>query len=399
MKEGNKAACDLTGFVLEHAAACVSVANRVNCVILFREPGTSAQGLIAEGYAMKGFRIDAKSCNWGPMKGFVCVDPRLSKRTAEGGSYAAKNLKWTEESLDKHGHINTRFFAMPSEEERRGWVADTMPIVLSRERIDSLGLTGQWDSLGHLVGRSSQTFTNGDETVTLPWRLVPVRGAQSSWLHGATDDHYVLCVDPSRTFRQLYPAGAEMVPFVGFETILGQCNPNTKDRGFKACVTADYDLFSIWPSEDDAMAARHFAGGALGTENGQGRTMPGGVPRTIDVDTRLTHQGHMEHYRYGNVSPRILTVKVMLNTAIMAAGYAGGNAIHHNDECGNFALAKGSLAECLPLIAFVPPVAGKAGGTKGVETVEDFGRLVREARAGGFKVVAKPEWLTQAGVG
>jgi hypothetical protein len=69
--EGQKPACDLTGFVLEHCDAVESVANRTSCIISFRAPGKAAQGLIAEGYGMKGFRIDTKSCDWGPMCGFV----------------------------------------------------------------------------------------------------------------------------------------------------------------------------------------------------------------------------------------------------------------------------------------------------------------------------------------
>jgi hypothetical protein len=389
--------CKLTGFVPAHALKCEEVAANMSCAILFREPGTSAQGLIAEGYAMKGFRIDAKSCNWGPMKGFVCVDPRLSKPNAEGKTYQPKNHKWTQEALDTHGHINTKFFAMPSDEERLSWVADTMPIVLSKGRIAELGLNGRYDSRGDMVGVSSQEFKDIGQ-VSLPWRLVPATRAphtdRPKWLAGCSDDHYVLCVDHlAKGFQQLYPAGAEMVTFLGNETILGQCNPGTKERGFKACVTADYDLFSIWPSREDSMAGKHRLAGLTSQA-----TMAAGVPRTSGVDTRLTKDGFMEHYRFGNVSPRILTAKVMLNTAIMSAGYEGGNAIHHNDECGNFGLAKGCLAECLPVVAFLPPLAFAYAGTCAVQTVADFGQLVREARESGYKVFAKPEWLEEAGV-
>jgi hypothetical protein len=411
MIEGQKAACELTGFVIDHADACEKVANRMGCIILFREPGLAAQGLIAESYGMKGFRIDTKSCNWGPMSGFVCVDPRLSKRRDGSTSYAARNREWTKEALDPHGHINTKFFATPSAEERLTWVADTMPIVLSQQRIEDLtaGRAGLSpvslvrNKGGSFSGVSEQTFTGGEKTVTLPWRLVPAGQSRAKWLKGAAK-HYVLCVDRSPiSFQQEYPEGATPVPFTGpdgdsYEAILGMINPGTKERGFKACITADYDLFSIWPSGNDAMGGMHKLTRILGIDGGQGGKMPAGVPRTSTVDTRQQADGEKEHYRFGDVSPRVMTIKTLLNTAIMAAGYQGGNAIHHNDEAGNFALAKGSLAECLPLIAFVPPIGDSPGGTKALQSVGDFGQLVREARAGGYQVVAKPEWLKEAGI-
>jgi hypothetical protein len=38
----------------------------MNTVISCREVGAVCTGLIEEGYALKGFRVDTKSCNWGP---------------------------------------------------------------------------------------------------------------------------------------------------------------------------------------------------------------------------------------------------------------------------------------------------------------------------------------------
>jgi hypothetical protein len=111
MKVGAFAACAKTGFVVQHAAACEDVAQNANSIILFREPGMMAQTLIAEGYSMKGFRIDTKSCNWGPMAGFVCADPNLTKDPA----YAARNKVWTSEALS--GHIVEKFFGKVQDAE------------------------------------------------------------------------------------------------------------------------------------------------------------------------------------------------------------------------------------------------------------------------------------------
>ena len=113
------------------------------------------------------------------------------------------------------------------------------------------------------------------------------------------------------------------------------------------------------------------------------------------VDDRLQSAGHREHHRFGDVSARVMLIKTMLNTALTgAAGYRGGNAIHHNDEAGNFALAKGNLAGCLPLIGFRPPPEA----TMLIETLSDFKELVLVARKLGYQERAKPEWLREAGI-
>ena len=43
MKTNRTHACNVTGFVEAHAAACESVAKQMSCMILFREPGVMAR--------------------------------------------------------------------------------------------------------------------------------------------------------------------------------------------------------------------------------------------------------------------------------------------------------------------------------------------------------------------
>lgn len=393
MKNNLLLACQVTGFVPAHAEACQSVAERVNCIILFREPGTMAQGLIADNYCMKGFRIDTKSCNWGPMSGFVCVDPRLTKNL----DYSERNKNWTSEALT--GHIVEKFFGKVHDSE---WVADVMPIAISRNRINELinkKIISPWSDGNDFVGESTK------DGVTLPWRLVPAGNASNWWLkdRGAIQhDYYVICINnrASTAFKLLYPTDVKPIMFRGHETILGLINPGTRERGFKACVTADYDLFSVWPGKgkDDRMAMRHNLSNAILNRGGRvGASLPGGVARMANVDTRLQQGGHREHHRFGDVSARILNTKVLLNTALQTVGgYKGGNAIHHNDEAGNFALAKGSLIDCMPLIAFLPGTQGYR--TVLIENLADFKELVIFAREYNFQEIAKKEWLTAIGL-
>jgi hypothetical protein len=396
---GTLPACALTGFVARHAEACAQVAERLSTVVLFREPGQSAQSLIDDNYAMKGFRVDTKSCTWGPMRGFVCVDPRLSKAASDGGSYADKNRSWTAEALE--GHIVEKFFGKVDAAESAGWQADVMPIVLSRARIDELTAQGHIQPVLHRGGGGAEYYSGSSTqaflgaTVTLPWRLMSTRAATNPWLRApgvtASGDYYVLCVDPNKGFVQELPGHAKPVLFRGLHTVLGMCNPDSKHLGFKACVTADYDLFAVWPRHKDGADARHQVMAKISAS----RVLPGNVARMAGVDDRLQAQKHREHFRFGDVSARILLLKTLLNTAIMGAGYKGGNAIHHNDEQGNMALAKGSLAECLPVLAFVP---FRMPSVVALTSVGDFATLVKEARAQGYDTRAKASWLAEAGV-
>lgn len=407
MIENMSIACEISGFHLPHAQCAQNVAERVNCIILFREPGPMAQGLIAEGYAMKGFRVDTKSCNWGPMSGFVCMDPRLTKDEA----YLPRNRKWTHEALS--GEINEKFFGKDVKDP--SWVGDVMPIVLSQKRIDYLKsknvINPAKNEKGHFVGVS--TATKG--STVLPWRLIPVAGASQPWLKGALPDHCVLCIDTSArvSFSQELPEATglkdpvEPINFKGFQAILGLTNPGSKGLGFKACVTADYDLFAIWPGQmgGDLMDRQHFVSGVFSSApgSGQARSLAGGVQRMVGVDSRLKESGSNEHHRFGDVSARTMNVKALLNSEIQNPG---GNAVHHNDEAGNFALAKGSLKDCLPVIGFVPSLLpskskqqpGQPAKTILVETPDDFKTLVLYARQNNFKEVAKSDWLLEAGV-
>ena len=348
-----------------------------------------AQGLIADDYCMKGFRIDTKSCNWGPMAGFVCADPRLTKDAV----YETRNKTWTHEALS--GHIVEKFFGKVEDAD---WKADVMPIAISKERITELTQMGmirpRLMTNGHYVGESSKG------NVTLYWRLIPAINAYNWWLKvqsASLQNYFVLCVDTqgARPFYQQYPTGVEPIMFRGYETILGLTNPGTKPRGFKACVTADYDLFSVWSGQgkDDRMSMMHNLNAAVLNRAGNGNTpLAGGVARMPTVDQRLQSAGQREHHRFGDVSARIMNTKALLNTAIQSV-YRGGNAIHHNDEAGNFALAKGTLVDCLPLIGFMP-----GSKTVLVEDLADFKELVLDARAKNFKEIAKEEWLKAAGL-
>lgn len=67
------------GFLAAHATACLEVAEQKNSIVMVRVPGKFVPGLVTQGYASKGYHNKTKSCNWGPMAGFVLNHPLFSK--------------------------------------------------------------------------------------------------------------------------------------------------------------------------------------------------------------------------------------------------------------------------------------------------------------------------------
>src|SRR5262249_7140386 len=67
-------------------------------IISSRQLGRVCTGLVREGYDTKGFRMKSKSCDFGPMAGFICVDERLHKK---GAGYNKKQKEDIDHAL--HG--------------------------------------------------------------------------------------------------------------------------------------------------------------------------------------------------------------------------------------------------------------------------------------------------------
>jgi hypothetical protein len=387
MKYGFDAASKLVGFPEEHSRVISLVARHMNTVIAFRDVGTACTGLLREGYDMKGFRIDTKSCDWGPMAGFVCADPRLNKRAGNDGAVAF-NLHETEVAVaGLPGHAT---LGIPGPAElARIWSANYGPLVISVRRIDELRQADDGHISGgnrmrivpsyrgkHMVGQN----TRGG--LTVHWRLIHIDAQDLRMFTGprthCPDPHYyAICADPP--FRQWLPEDARP-PFLyqGYEVLLGLCNPGiADDYGFKACVTGDYDLFCVWPHAGvERSATRVPTPEADGTWDQ--REIPVGMPGNAA----------REHWQLGNISRRIKLIKVMLNSRILAAGHFPtiGQLVHHSDEVGNPGGLARPLRECFPIIAFM------GLDVYGLETTQDLREFALRARAQGFVIELKPAW-------
>ncbi len=68
------------GFPPKITEAFLRTATIRNAVVSTRVPGKATTTLIEERYDLKGYQIKAKSCNWGPMSGFLCKNPAFNKK-------------------------------------------------------------------------------------------------------------------------------------------------------------------------------------------------------------------------------------------------------------------------------------------------------------------------------
>jgi hypothetical protein len=99
-KENVKALND-AGFPNEVIPAFLETASKMDTILMSRDPGFAGGQLISEEYDLKGFHIKSKSCDWGPMAGFVCKLPMFNKSGVEKYEYNVKNTSHYLEELNK----------------------------------------------------------------------------------------------------------------------------------------------------------------------------------------------------------------------------------------------------------------------------------------------------------
>ncbi|MEO7216111.1 anthrax toxin-like adenylyl cyclase domain-containing protein [Mucilaginibacter sp.] len=80
------------GFPSYISYSFLETAKATKSIVLSRLPGSVGVDLIEQGYDLKGFHIKAKSCNWGPMQGFICQLPVFNKQGTARIGYNAKEI-------------------------------------------------------------------------------------------------------------------------------------------------------------------------------------------------------------------------------------------------------------------------------------------------------------------
>ena len=330
------------GMPLRHASAFLQVARSQRCVIIVRATGPTCHGLLQEGYDTKGYRIHGKSCDWGPMAGFVLRDPRLNKSGAERAAF----------NRDKHRE------AIELDAEGQGWRALTTPLSISGARRDWLMTNGYINAQRKVEGRYDGVATHRTG-ITFLYSLIhnPERGTDL-W------DVYFDNTQHGRKWTQ--EKGNAVVRYhkrwgPSYEPMLAMTNPINHrlhpgpGEHYKNAITGDYDLFAVWPFVH-SYNPRGLDHRPLGTGRGFGAQ----AHNVEALERDFTDLGVGS--KLGNITMRIQWVCQLVNSIV-----GGANVLWHSDEA-----ARPGLNDVdLPVVAFTP-----VGEVIGIENIHDFRRFI-----------------------
>lgn len=229
---------DPIGMPSSHATAFAEVAEEQRVLIISRAVGPTCLQLLEQGYDTKGFRIHGKSCNWGPMAGFVLRDPRLNK------------ARLAKEKYNRHEHHTAIRDTGGS-----GWKASTTPLKITEARRRWLLRNSYIRDLRRLSA-DEYSGIESSETPSFAYRLrrerCPLSGNQ---VWGVYLDNTASAF----TFRQETQGRVEarVNPLTRpeIEPMLAMTNPpdhrSYPEGHYLNAVTGDYDLFAIWPTVQD----------------------------------------------------------------------------------------------------------------------------------------------------
>ncbi len=370
---------EFEGISPTHAKCFLQVASDANCVILTRTPGKACLTLLADGYDAKGFHVKAKSCDWGPMAGFICAEPMFNKSGLAG---AIDNLKANVASLSND-------FEQRRNADPRTPVAGRSPVYSSLVHVEISDAR-----LGALLGKQRSALdsdiltgahSDPKNTVSVKWMLkynpqrrrwalyydpigLQALPAESDKLPGGTASYQKKLAEK---------VAAASVPAIGvYQPVLALTNPyrpyTTPEESYKNALTGDFDLFAVWPHESSPDLVEYE------------RRVAGMGPRTSDAQIFQREAADGIGSVVGNISNGVHTIGQLVNSAMTAAtGHAQVNRIFHSDEGG-----RPSMKEIDASVAFHPN--GKSYGLPANSPV--FADFVVECAKQGFVVFLNRGW-------
>lgn len=349
------AAIHAAGMTKEHARAFQEIADAFTCIIMSRSVNLDCTGLIEEGYASKGFKVKAKSCNWGPTAGFVLADPRLTKlgplaedkekdeivKAFKEGAGKTKvlisdlRLKYLLARKKLYSKANSLVFDAKLEDlvnKTPGFYFDCYGIVKYLEE-----KTEKNFALQFRLKREQVKLKSGNSP--LMWAVYYAPGAEG-------------VVWDNNQYKKIKSTEQDLIP------VLAMTNPTQVEshRGekdleeYQRALTGDYDLFAVLPMDADKLTDSEKASLQdkcnFYDKNGWDlRYVKIGI---TDQDAYLLKN---ENKNLGNITVRLRVLMEGLNSKMQQYDkYNGRNMIHHSDEAGRPFEPELEF----PVIAFVP---------------------------------------------
>jgi hypothetical protein len=375
---------NVAGVPFAHSHAFMTVAASQRCVILSRCVGPTCLQLLEQGYDTKGFRIHGKSCDWGPMAGFVVRDPRLNKSGMANADYNRREHH--EAFTDAHAHA--------------GWTASTTPLRLFQSRVDWLRATGRIAVVARGADRLEGRAVH-PSGIAFHYSLIKVQ-TQMGEMWGVYLDRTKNAIHPNagRGSGFVQERGDTAVAYDTkygnmYEPLLAMTN-SVNHRQFREehplnAITGDYDLFALWP---------FISGANRYDRHGEDRRVLGTVKAWTQrnhIETVLERNftlpdehGAQQGTKLGNMTNRLYMVSHVLNSTISGQRTGEGgrnfprrNVFWHSDEA-----ARPFVADVdLPLIAFLP-----SGSHVAIENILDFKRFFWLCVLGGVVPTLAEGW-------
>lgn len=359
---------DIIGMPDAHAEQFKTVAERQRCVIVCRAVGPTCRQLLEQGYDTKGFRIHGKSCDWGPMAGFVLRDPRLNK--AGMGK------------VDFNRHAHQVSF---QDSDGAGWRAGTVPLKIYEARRVWLVEKG----LIRIVRKGERWEGTATHPTGISFDYCLIRDPARADVWGVYFDTVKNNTRGIAGFRQ--ERGTAVVRYDTkygsmYEPMLAVTNPadhrSWRGDDFRNAVTGDYDLMAIWPFVRDY------------DHDGEDR-------RVLGTARAFSQAHHIEHVmernfttegqgtKIGNITNRIYMVCQVLNSCIGGTRsgnfgpFPNRNVCWHSDE----AARPGVDDLDVPCIAFSP-----SRSEIGITTIDDFKLFITRCQNEHVKVSVAEGW-------
>ncbi|MDO6526103.1 anthrax toxin-like adenylyl cyclase domain-containing protein [Motilimonas sp. 1_MG-2023] len=348
-----QAAVTESGIPPTHANVFSQVAQNQNSIIISRSVGKYATQLILENYATKGFHIKTKSCNWGPMAGFVLADPRFSKNGVAADKVRSQ-LKSVNSALHEGATLKGLFI---TEARRRA-----LPALFAGD--------GSTTYVEHHVSDNERRISTSKGGLILEFILK--RQLPHRVTGGGTTRLWAVCYRHRHQLPEKKLLGPQITTSFGqLYQVMGLTDPRgdkATKATYRAVMTGDYDLWGCFPLK------------SLYNPNGDDRR------RVRDSNNQLFNFDTFtaqESRHTGNMTRRLHAVRNRLNTGFRNTGYQGGNIVHHSDEAGR------PMVDNLEVesIAFFP-----SGERMFFTTISDYKDFIEMARSMGYQTILNAWW-------
>ncbi|OWY23350.1 hypothetical protein C7N43_07210 [Sphingobacteriales bacterium UPWRP_1] len=356
------------GFPEGHVQAFLKTAKDTGNVIMTRTPGGVCEMLLAEDYDGKGFFVKSKSCDWGPMAGFVCLDPLMNKNGLVG---AMSNLSASLHALrDKYEGNTAKTTQIVISQQRFDWLRENKAKGATYTKVSDDLYTYESKELSALLMRHKDAAGGSlwylyydikkfygikdtkidknvsllDDSIKYPTLQENLPMACIERLKGTED--YQKEVEKSKSEEAAQKKIHEFWALVNkrgcfvstalaenkedingepkiYFALMALTNPHepfSGDLKHLNALTGDYDLYAIWPPKSNA-----------GKDDLRIAGMTENIKSNEIVDKENANSiGEV----VGNVSQRIFDVGQLINSNMTSVTNKFPNRVFHGDECG-----------------------------------------------------------------